>query len=134
MPLRIINRERTYPREILGTTFRFRSLTVGEKEELLHRIENISKAKALSDLPDDERADTMAESLYKLLCDAIASIDGFDMKPIDVLRQLENFSDLQSIVQCTLLYCSLDPEEIKNSDSSSVQPTPGSAGSAEIRA
>lgn len=119
MPLRLVNKQRTYPIVACDTTFQIVSLSIGEKEKLVHDLMNIG-----TDVGAFDR-------LLALIASAIVSIDGYTDTPTQVLSQLENIDDLKLIIQAIIAHCSLTPTESKNSSSSSEQLTPVSAGNVE---
>ena len=119
MPLRLVNKQRTHKIEVCGTTFHIISMSIGDKEQLINRIQTVG--------PEDGAFDRLLD----VIAPAIESIDGYDSAPREVLSQLEELEDLKQIIQAIIKHCALTPSESKNSLSSSAQRTPGSAGSAE---
>jgi len=121
MPLRLANRERTYPVTVCDTVFHVISMTIAEKETLLYKLSHISS------WVNTEGASFAA--LLELIAPVITKVDGYEgKKPIDVLLQLEDVKQLHDIIQAVIAHCDLSEKESKNSSSLSVQPNPESAG------
>lgn len=118
MPLRLVNKERTHAIQVCDTTFHVISMSIGDKERLLAKIQGITTSEGSFD------------ELLAILAPAIARIDGFDEEPLAILKQIEEVDDLREIIRAIVWHCDLAPSEIKNSRSSSAQPTPESAGNA----
>jgi hypothetical protein len=123
MPLRLVNKQRTHTIEACGTRFTIRSLSIGDKEKLVYDLMTIGDGTSAED--------SAFSRLVDRLCTAIVSIEGYEEPPADILKQLEELEDLRAIVQAVIAFCSLTKAERKNSPSSSVQPTPESAGNVE---
>lgn len=124
MPLRLVNRNRTKEVMISDTKFQIISMTVSEKEALLH---NIATAKTWA---DPANAGKSFSALLDLIAPVIQSIEGYD----DVrktLGDIEDTSQLKEIINALIEHCGLTDTESKNSVSSLVQPIPVSAGSVE---
>lgn len=120
MTLRLVNKERTYPIVVCGTTLNVVSMTIGEKETLVHSIQTIGPETGAFD------------RLLNIIAPAITSIVGCDdMTSLQFLTAMEDFHQLQEIVRAIIKHCDLTQVERKNLPSSSEQPTPGSAGNAE---
>jgi hypothetical protein len=125
MPLRLVNKERSYPVTILDTVFHIVSMTVGEKEQLLYKLSTINQ----NSIP----AGKTFASLLDLIAPAIKSIDGFDGQiPREVLGKLEDYNQIQIIIKAIIEHCGLSDDEAKNSLSLSEQAIPVSTGSVEM--
>lgn len=120
MSLKLANKNRTYEIDACGTKLEIISLTLGEKEELIHKIRNIgSEVGAFNRLID-------------AIAPAIKSIAGFEgVSPREILSQIEEIDSLEEIIRAILEHCSLSLGESKNLNSSSGQPTPDSVGNVE---
>jgi len=123
MPLRLVNKERSYPITVCDTVFNIVSMTVGEKEQLLYKLSEVHKEGL-------QIGDTFS-NLLDLIAPAIKSVDGFTDSPRTILGLLENYDQIQMIVKAVVEHCGLSDTEIKNSSSSLAQPIPVSTGSAE---
>lgn len=123
MPLRLVNKERSYPVTVCDTVFHIVSMTIGEKEKLLYSLANISTA--------NTKGGESLHALLDLIAAAIVKIDGFDKPPREILEQIEDTQQLKQIVEAVVKHCNLSDNETKNSFSSSVQPIPVSVGNAE---
>ena len=119
MPLRLVNKQRVHPITICDTVFNIISMTIGEKEQLVHDLQNI-----------DVQVGAFAR-LLDIISPAIANVKGYEQSTRKVLEQLEDIEQLREIVRAIIQHCSLTKEEVKNSSSSSGQPIPVSAGNAE---
>ena len=122
--LRLVNKERSHVVRACDTNFHIISMTVGEKERLLIDITNIGAEQGAW------------ERLLNVVCPVITKIEGPDFEGKDaksILSQLEDITQMREFLQQLIAHCSLTPDERKTSSSSSEQPTPESAGSAEKR-
>jgi hypothetical protein len=119
--LRIVSPDLIHEVDVSGTTLLFKGITVREKYLLLSKI-----AKA----PDTEDTDALFDDLRDTLSPVIVGIkDGMPFK--ELFDRLEDIQDIRSIIKAVIEYCGLKEAEVKNSDSSSGQPTPASTGNAE---
>jgi len=123
MPLRLVNKERSYPITVCDTVFNIVSMTVGEKEQLLYKLSEVHKEGL-------QIGDTFS-NLLDLIAPAIKSVDGFTDSPRKILGMLENYDQIQMIVKAVVEHCGLSDTEIKNSSSSLAQPIPVSTGNVE---
>ena len=128
MPLRLVNKKRTYPVIIEDTTFNIISMTIAEKEELVYSLSNIN------DWSLKNPSKSVTARFLGLLSSAIVSINGYDDSVINVLGQIEDVKQLGIISKAIHEHCNLDDTETKNSSSSSEQPIPAQAGNADIAA
>jgi hypothetical protein len=112
--LRLVDPNKYHTVTILDTEFQMRSMSVRQK---FMAIEQLSKLRATT-----ESYDQMIEHL----CSVIASIDGKETK--DVLNSVESFSDMLTIINDVIDYCSIKDEQAKNSGSSSDTSTPKPTG------
>jgi len=118
--LRIVSPDLIHEVDVSGTTLLFRGITVREKYLLLSEI---------AKTPDTEDTDALFDDLRDTLSRVIVGMK--DGMPFDELfDKLEDIQDIRSIIKAVVGYCGLKEAEAKNSDSSSGQPTPASAGSA----
>lgn len=122
MTLKFIDKSKPIPFDVCGTTFYGRPLTFQERESIIFDIANLSESK-ISDKPFTQ--------LLQILSRAIERIEGFDESPEEVLSRLDGMEQLQKVQQAVMEYCVPSVAETKNSDSSSVAPTPESVGSVE---
>lgn len=128
MPLRLVNKDRTQIIEACGTKIHIQSMTIGDKERLVRGIQAVP----FTGDPDEEKFKRLIELVAN---DAIVKIEGYDgQTPLEVLLKLEDVHQLREIIKTIIDHCDLSPEEIKNSSSSSEQPTPVSAGNVETSA
>ena len=125
MPLRLVNKSRTYPVIIEGTTFHVMSMSISDKERLMYDFQNISK------WMQENPTKSVSERFMSLLASAIVKIDGFDASPFDTLMQIEDLAQLRTIVDAVKNHCNLNEAESKNSASSSEQFTPEPARNVE---
>ncbi len=116
MPLRLANKERSYAIEACGVTFRIISMSIGEKEVLVTKIQTVGQA------------DGAFDRLLDAIAPALVSIDGYDGPPRETLQQLEEIDDLGEIIHAVIAHCTLSEAEAKNLSSSPAQPIPDSAG------
>jgi len=123
MPLRLVNKERSYPITVCDTVFNIVSMTVGEKEQLLYKLSEVHKEGL-------QIGDTFS-NLLDLIAPAIKSVEGFIDSPRKILGMLENYDQIQMIVKAVVEHCGLSDTEIKNSSSSLAQPIPVSTGNVE---
>lgn len=120
MPLRLVNKQRTYPIDACGTTFQVVSMTIGEKEKLIYDIQNVGSE------------DNAYERLLDVVVPVVIKIDQYDNQSVrEVFEQLEDLAQVREIIQAVIRHCVMSEEESKNSSSSSEQLTPESAGNAE---
>jgi len=119
MALRLVNKTRTYPITVCGTRFAIISMSIGEKAQLCDDLVNIGGG-----------SDAF-NRLLDVIAPAITSIEGYDAPVVETLGQLEDIRQLTEIVQAVIRHCDLTNAEAKNSPSSSAQPIPVPAGSAE---
>lgn len=123
MPLRLVNKERSYPVTICDTVFNIVSMTVGEKEQLLYKLSEVNK--------EGLQIGETFSNLLDLIAPAIKSVDGYNDPPRIILGMLENYDQIQMIVKAIVEHCGLSDTEIKNSPSSLAQPIPVSTGNVE---
>lgn len=129
MPLRVVNKSRTYAITACETTFHVISLSVTEKAQL---IQNLSELSAKADV---DQQDLVFARFLDILSGAIVKIDGYEGQNVrDVLSNIEEMTQLLEIMRAVVAHCSLTFQEAKNSNSSSVPPVPDSARNAEIDA
>ena len=119
--LRVVNSDLVHEVEVNGTTLLFKGITVREKYLLLSKIANPS---------DTEDTNRMFDDLRDTLSPVIIGVKG-GMPFGELFDKLEDLEDIRSIIKAVIGYCGLKEAEVKNSDSSSGQPTPASTGNAE---
>ncbi len=123
MPLRLVNKSRTSTITACDTVFHIISMSIGEKEQLVYKLQNLGSE------------DGAWERLLGIITPAIVRIEGFESRTVeDVLGELEDLEQLREIIQAIIAHCTLTSSERKNLLSSSEQPTPDSAGNAENNA
>jgi len=66
MPLRLVNKQRVHPITICDTVFNIISMTIGEKEQLVHDLQNI-----------DVQVGAFAR-LLDIISPAIANVKGYE--------------------------------------------------------
>jgi len=113
--LRLVDPNKYHTVTILDSEFKMRSMTVREKITTIERLGTLQ--------PTAESFDDLISQLSSV----ILTIDGKNAQSI--LESIESFSDVLSIVNGVIEYCSLKDDESKNSGSSSDTSTPTPTGS-----
>ena len=120
--LRLADKNQTYPLPFMvggeRTVFNIRGMSIADQFDIIGKLSEIG-------------ADGFLDTMIETLCPYIESIDGYDDKPADVLRQLETQAHLIDIMREFRTWISLDDHSVKNFVSSSEQRIQESAGSAE---
>jgi len=119
--LRLVNKQRVHSINACDTVFKIISMSIGEKEILVHQILNI----------DSDTGEKTFQKLLDIITPAIIEIEGYDISVREVLSKLEDIDDFRTIVKAIIAHCSLTTEEVKNSNASSEQVIPVSAGNVE---
>jgi len=129
MPLRVVNKSRTYAITACDTTFHIISLSVTEKAQLIQDLSELSVKAEI------EQQDVLFKRFLDILSGAIIKIDGYDGEDVKTtLSSLEDMSQLLEIMRAVVAHCNLTFQEAKNYNSSSVPLVPDSARNAEIDA
>lgn len=119
--LRTVSPNLTHEVDVDGTVLIFRGITVREKYKLLAEISKPS---------DTVDTDKLFDGFRDILSSVIIGVkDGMPFN--EFFDKLEYMEDVKAIIKAIITYCGLSEDERKNSDSSSGQPTPASAGNAE---
>lgn len=126
MPLRLVNKERTHEVTICDTIFHIVSMTITEKDLLVHNLGTMTVWAEKN--PDKQMSDRMLD----LLAGAIVKIEGHDKMSVrEVIDNMEDFEQLKEVITAVIMHCSLTDDEVKNFNSLSEQSTPEPMGNVE---
>lgn len=126
MSLRLVNKDRTHEVTICDTVFHIISMTITEKDLLIHNLTSMTQY--IEKHPDENLSDRM----LSLLCSAIVKIEGHEDKTVrEVIDSLEDYIQLREIVKEVIMHCSLSKDEVKNLNSSLEQSIPEPTGNVE---
>jgi len=107
MSLRLVNKDRTYPVQVCDTTINIVSLSVREKEELVHKLGNIGIVSA-----DD--TSLAFDRLLDIIAPVITKIGDYSDETRVILGRIEEIGQLREIVAAVINHCRLTDTERKN--------------------